>query len=70
MREQYQQQPQQTGVLLTSMQHVQPAFIMQTMLSQHAWIISQHFESPLVQVMQTPSLVVSHLHMPITRLQQ
>jgi hypothetical protein len=26
--------------------------------------------SPLVQVMQTPSLVVSHLHIPIVRLQQ
>jgi hypothetical protein len=26
--------------------------------------------SPLVQVMQTPSLVISHLHMPIVRQQQ
>jgi hypothetical protein len=26
--------------------------------------------SPLVQVKQTPSLVISHLHMPMTRLQQ
>ena len=31
--------------------------------------MSQHL-SPLVQVMQTPSLVISHLHMPIVRLQQ
>jgi len=26
--------------------------------------------SPLVQVMQTPSLVISHWHMPMVRLQQ
>ena len=51
------------------MQQVQPAFIMAVMQSQQAWIISQH-RSPLVQVMQTPSLVISHLHMPMVRLQQ
>ena len=43
---------------------------MAAMQSQQAWIISQHLLSPLVQVMQTPSSVISHLHMPIVRLQQ
>jgi hypothetical protein len=51
------------------MQQVQPAFIMADMQSQHDWIISQHLASPLVQVMTQPSLVISHLHMPIVRLQ-
>jgi len=32
--------------------------------------MSQQLLSPLTQVMQTPSLVISHLHMPIVRLQQ
>jgi hypothetical protein len=40
------------------------------MHSQQAWIISQHLASPLVQVMHTPSLVISLLHMPMVRLQQ
>jgi hypothetical protein len=40
-------------------------FIMQ---SQHAWIMAQQSLSPLVQVMQTPSGVSVHLHMPITML--
>jgi len=62
--------PQQTGVLFMSRQQVQPASSMQDMQSQQAWIISQHLGSPLVQVMQTPSLVISHLHMPIVKLQQ
>ena len=43
---------------------------MAAMQSQQAWIISQHSGSPLVQVMHTPSSVISHLHMPIVRLQQ
>src|SRR6185503_3209576 len=34
------------------------------------WIISQHFGSPLVQVTQTPFLVISHLQMPMVRLQE
>ena len=51
-------------------QQVQPALSMQAMQSQQAWIISQHLASPLVQVMHTPSLVISHLHMPMVRLQQ
>jgi hypothetical protein len=51
-------------------QQVQPAFIMPDMHSQQAWIISQHLASPLMQVMQQPSLVISHLHMPMVKLQQ
>jgi hypothetical protein len=57
-------------VLFISTQQVQPAFIWQARQSQQAWIISQHLGSPLVQVMHTPSLVMSHLHMPMVRLQQ
>jgi hypothetical protein len=57
-------------VLFIIMQQVQPALSMQVMHSQQAWIISQHLASPLVQVMHTPSLVMSHLHMPMVRLQQ
>jgi len=51
-------------------QQVQPALSMQLMHSQQAWIISEHLASPLVQVMHTPSLVISHLQMPMVRLQQ
>jgi hypothetical protein len=40
------------------------------MQSQQAWIISQQALSPLMQVMHTPSLVISHLHIPIVKLQQ
>jgi hypothetical protein len=57
-------------VLFISTQQVQPSLSMQATQSQQHWIISQHFGSPLVQVMQTPSLVISHLHMPMVRLQQ
>jgi hypothetical protein len=64
------QQPQQTGMLFIIMQQVQPAFIMADMQAQHAWIIAAQSLSPLVQVMQTPMSVGSHLHMPIVRLQQ
>jgi hypothetical protein len=56
-------------VLFIITQQVQPFSIMQAMHAQQAWIISQHFGSPLVQVMQTPSLVDSHLHMPMVMLQ-
>jgi len=56
--------------LFIIMQQVQPAFIMPAIHSQHAWIIAQQSLSPLVQVMRTPSSVISHLHMPIIRLQQ
>lgn len=51
-------------------QQVQPHLSMQLIDSQQAWIISQQALSPLVQVMQQPSLVISHLHMPMVRLQQ
>jgi hypothetical protein len=52
------------------MQQVQPAFMQADMQSQQPWIISQQPLSPLVQVTQQPSLVISHLHMPIIMLQQ
>jgi hypothetical protein len=64
------QQPQQTGIPFIMTQQVQPAFIMVLQQSQHAWIMSQQSLSPLVQVMETPFSVISHLHIPITRLQQ
>jgi hypothetical protein len=32
--------------------------------------MAQQAASPLVHVMQQPSAVISHLHMPMTRLQQ
>jgi hypothetical protein len=64
------QQLQQTGISFIIRQQVQPAFIMALQQSQHAWIIAAHSLSPLVQVKQTPFSVVSHLHRPITRLQQ
>jgi len=38
------------------------------MQSQQAWIISAHFLSALVQVMQTPSLVFSQWQKPKARL--
>jgi hypothetical protein len=57
-------------MLFMHMQQTQPALLMLAMQSQHAWIMAQHEASPLVQVMHTPSLVDSHLHMPIVKLQQ
>jgi hypothetical protein len=51
-------------------QQAQPDAIMAVMQSQQAWIILQHSASPLVQVMRTPSSVISHLHMAIAMLQQ
>jgi hypothetical protein len=57
-------------MLFIIMQQVQPAFIMALQHSQQAWIIAAHSLSPLVQVTQTPCSVLSHLHMPIIRLQQ
>jgi hypothetical protein len=50
-------------------QQVQPACIMAHMASQHDSIIAQQSLSPDVHVKQTPSLVISHLHMPMVRLQ-
>ena len=64
------QQLQQTGMLFMQRQQVQPALHIAIMHSQQAWIIEQQSASPLVQVMQTPSSVISHLHMPIIMLQQ
>jgi hypothetical protein len=64
------QRLQQTGMLFIIRQQVQPAFCMAVMQSQQAWIMAQQSLSPLVQVMQTPSSVGSHRHMPIIRLQQ
>ena len=52
------------------MQQVQPASSMEHMQSQQAWIIAQQALSPLVQVTHTPLGVISHLHMPMVRLQQ
>jgi hypothetical protein len=52
------------------MQQVQPAFIIAAIHSQHAWIMAQQSLSPLVQVTVQPFSVISHLHMPIIRLQQ
>jgi hypothetical protein len=64
------QQPQQTGILFIMTQQVQPAFIIAAMQSQQAWIMAQQAGSPLVQVSVTPLSVISHLHIPIVRLQQ
>jgi len=57
-------------VLFIIRQQTQPDFIIVIMQSQQPWIIAQHAASPLVQVTQTPLSVISHLHMPIVRLQQ
>jgi hypothetical protein len=65
-----QQQPQQTGMPFIIMQQVQPAFIMAEQQSQQAWIMAQQALSPLVQVIVQPDSVISHLHMPMTMLQQ
>jgi hypothetical protein len=62
--------PQQTGVLFIRTQQVQPASIMQHRHSQQAWIMEQHWLSPLVHVTVQPPSVISHLHRPIVRLQQ
>ena len=62
--------PQQIGVLFMQQQQVQPAAIIVLMQSQQAWIMLLHSESPDVHEIMQPSLVISHLHMPIVRLQQ
>jgi hypothetical protein len=61
--------PQHTGVPPIIMQQVQPALRQAAMQSQQPWIIAIELASPLVQVTTQPSLVISHLHMPIIRLQ-
>lgn len=50
-------------------QQVQPHSIIFIIVSQHDWIIAQHFASMLVHIMQTPSGIISILHMPIVMLQ-
>jgi len=61
--------PQQHGVPPIMTQQVQPDFKHAAMHSQQPWIMATHAASPLVQVTTQPSLVISHLHMPIIRLQ-
>jgi len=43
---------------------------MVVMQSQQAWIISQQALSPLKQLTQIPSAVISYLHMPMVKVQQ
>jgi len=62
-------QPHATGVLFIITQQVQPEFISVPRQSQHDWIISQHFWSPLVQVRVQPLSVISTLHRPIVKQQ-
>ncbi|HVU87869.1 MAG TPA: hypothetical protein VHD36_11150 [Pirellulales bacterium] len=50
------------------MQHMQPDFMQAHTQSQHACSMSQHALSPEVQVMQTPSLVISHLQLHMAKL--
>jgi hypothetical protein len=57
-------------MLFIMMQQVQPAFIMLVMQSQQLWTIAQQSLSPLVQVKQTPSLVVSQTHLHMVSAQQ
>jgi hypothetical protein len=61
---------QHTGVPPIITQQAQPAFMQFMTQSQHAWIMSQHVLSPLVQVRQHPVAVISHLHAHIVMLQQ
>jgi len=61
---------QQIGVPPIIMQQVQPAFIQAIMQSQQPWIIAQQAASPLVQVTQQPSLVISTLQTPIVMLHE
>jgi hypothetical protein len=56
------------GMLFIIMQQLQPAFIMPVMEAQQASIMAQQAGSPLVQVMQTPSSVGSHLQWAIIML--
>jgi hypothetical protein len=47
----------------------QPDLSMTVMLSQQAWIMSVQALSPEVQVMHTPSFIISHRHIPMVRQQ-
>jgi hypothetical protein len=60
---------QQTGVPPIIRQQLQPAFMQAIRQSQQLWIMSQQALSPLVQVTQQPSAVISHLHIAIIMLQ-
>jgi hypothetical protein len=60
---------QQTGVPPIIRQQVQPPFMQAIRQSQQSWIMSQQALSPLVQVTQQPSFVISTLQAPIVRLQ-
>jgi hypothetical protein len=61
---------QQAGVPPIIRQQVQPAFLQAVRQSQQPWIRSQHALSPLVQVTQQPSFVISTMHAHVVRLQQ
>lgn len=61
---------QQTGVPPIIRQQVQPPFMHAVRQSQQPWIMAAQAASPLVQVTQQPSLVISTLHAPMVRLQQ
>jgi hypothetical protein len=59
---------QQQGMPPMQTQHMQPAFMQPLMQSQQACSISQQCLSPDVQVMHTPSLVISHLQLHMAKL--
>jgi hypothetical protein len=59
---------QQQGMPPRPTQHMQPAFMQLLMQSQQACNISQQCLSPEVQVMHTPSLVISHLQLHMAKL--
>jgi hypothetical protein len=59
---------QQQGMPPKHTQHMQPAFMQQFMQSQQACSMSQQALSPDVQVMHTPSLVISHLQLHMAKL--
>jgi hypothetical protein len=61
---------QQTGVPPIIRQQVQPPFMHAIRQSQQPWIIAAQAASPLVQVTQQPSFVISTLHAPMVMLQQ
>lgn len=61
--------PQHIGMPFMQTQHMQPFAIIAIMVSQQAWIILQQASSPEVQVMHIPDSVISHLHIPMVRLQ-
>ena len=65
-----QQRQQHTGVLFIITQQVQWQAMQQLTQSQQHWIILQQSASPLVQVMQQPLGIISHLHTPMVKLQQ